>query len=183
MTQKFTLITTTTTGNKIQHFTNIRDWFIAFMQRELKVNSLGYLELLETDKTITLNLHDKATNQLILTLYHNSDITKGYILTNGLYYFNQQDVVEDKKAKSKNKLAYQFGMPLAELKELYFDYTIFRYFFDEVSNLDSMQINLPDGPFFGSTHSPTAAVLVGAGLLDHRFFLTDLALSHFSPWV
>ena len=138
MTQKFTLITTTTTGNKIQHFTNIRDWFIAFMQRELKVNSLGYLELLETDKTITLNLHDKATNQLILTLYHNSDITKGYILANGLYYFNQQDVVEDKKAKSKNKLAYQFGMPLAELKELYLDYTIFRYFFDETSNLDGI---------------------------------------------
>jgi len=130
MTQKFTLLTTTPAGNKIQNFTNIRDWFITFMQQVLKVNTLGYLELLETDKTITLNLHDKATNNLVLTLYHNSDITKGYILANGLYYFNQQDVIEDKKAKSKNKLAYQFGMPLAELKELYFDYTIFRYFFD-----------------------------------------------------
>ena len=138
MTQKFTLLTTTPAGNKIQNFTNIRDWFITFMQQELKVNTLGYLELLETDKTITLNLHDKATNNLVLTLYHNSDITKGYILANGLYYFNQQDVIEDKKAKSKNKLAYQFGMPLAELKELYFDYTIFRYFFDDVNDLDGI---------------------------------------------
>jgi len=144
MTQKYRLITSTPTGNNIQYFSDIRDWFIASMTHDLKVNtSLGYLRLIEeSDKAITLNLHDMASNELILTVYQCSDITKDHVIVNTLYYLdvpeNQIEIEDDFRQLWElikwydlkiceiniEDIVGRYGMTLKELKEHYLLYSI-----------------------------------------------------------
>jgi len=144
MTQKYRLITSTPTGNNIQYFTNIRDWFIASMTHDLNINTeLAYLVLIEeSDKAITLNLHDKKTTQLIKTLYNNKDITKDHVIVNTLYYvdtpenqieieddFNQlQELIDWYNLKicevNIEDIAGRYGMTLKELKEYFLQYSV-----------------------------------------------------------
>jgi len=152
MAIQYKLITPSSTGVNIQYFSDIRDWFIAFMNYELKVNSsLAYLKLIEeSEKDITLNLYEKLTNELILTVYSCSDILEDYTYKNGLYYPDCSETVQEIKEDEEQLEEYnkdytednllimsdlvgRHGMMLTEIKEFFFDFWIYEEIFNRNS--------------------------------------------------